>query len=104
MVNRSVKESDLIINDRKAHCPQQTSYNKATQVTEVTKEAKLPNSKINQPNRIINRTSSTIKLTEHKILKVFHQNIPGLKNKRNELISSLYSAIPHTYYASPNTI
>jgi hypothetical protein len=59
MVNRSVKDSDLIINDGKAHCPQQTSYNKTTQVTVVTKEANLPNSKINEANRIINSNSST---------------------------------------------
>jgi hypothetical protein len=81
MFNRSIKESDLIINDRKAHCPQQTSYNKTTWVTVVKKEGNLPNSKINQENRIINTTSSTIKSTKHKILKVFHQNIRGLKNE-----------------------
>jgi hypothetical protein len=90
-----LSKSDLIINDRKAHCPQQTSYDKTTWVTIVTKEANLPNSKINQANRIINRTNRTIKSTKHKILKIFHQNVLGLKNKRNELISSLYSAVPH---------
>jgi hypothetical protein len=73
MVNRSIRESDLIINDRKAHCPQQICYNETTQVTVVTKEANLPNSKINQENGIINRTSSTIKSTKHKVLKVFHE-------------------------------
>jgi hypothetical protein len=95
MVNRSVKESDLTITDRKAHCPLQTSYNRTTHATVVTKEVNLPSSKINQANGIINRTSSTVKSTKHKILKGFHQNIQGLKNKRNELISSLYSATPH---------
>jgi hypothetical protein len=75
MVNRSVKEGDLIINDRKAHCPQQISYNEIITVPAVTKETNLPSSKINQVNRIINRTSSSVKLTKHKILKVFHQNI-----------------------------
>jgi hypothetical protein len=84
MVNGSVKESALIINDRKVHCPQQTSYNKTIRVPVVTKEANLPN-----------RTSSTVKSTKHKILEVLNQNIQGLKNKRNELISSLYSATPH---------
>jgi hypothetical protein len=95
MVNRSIKESDLIINDGKAHCPQQTSYNKITPVTAVTKEANLQNSKINQANRIINRTSSTMKSTKHKILKVFHQNIRGLKNKTNGPGGSLNSTITH---------
>jgi hypothetical protein len=82
MANRSVKESDLIINDRKAHCPQQSSYNKTIRVPVVTKEANLPNNKINQANGIINRTSSTAISTKRKLLKVFHQNIPSLK-KRN---------------------
>jgi hypothetical protein len=41
-------------------------------------------------------TDSTIKSTKHKILELFHQNTQGLENKRNKLISSLYSAILHT--------
>jgi hypothetical protein len=81
MVNRSVKENDLIITDRKAHCPQQTSYTKTITVPVVTKEANLPNSKINQANGIINRTSSTVMSTKYEILKVCHQNIQGLKAK-----------------------
>jgi hypothetical protein len=98
MVNRSVRKGDLIINDRKAHCPQETSYNKTTRVAVVTKEANLPNNKINQTNGIINRLSSTIKSTKLMILKVFHQNIRGLKHKRNELIRPLCSAIAHVLY------
>jgi hypothetical protein len=98
MVNWSAKESDLIINDRKAHCPQQTSWNKTARITVVTKAANLPSSKINQANGIINRTSSTIKSTKPEILKVFHRNIQGLgkKEKRNELINSLNSYSTHT--------
>jgi hypothetical protein len=37
MVNRHIKERDLIIVDRKAHCLQQTTYNKPTRVTMATR-------------------------------------------------------------------
>jgi hypothetical protein len=72
--------------------------NKINWVTEVTKESNLSNTNINQANGIIKETSGTIKSTKNEILKVFHQNIQVLKNKRNELISSMYPAIPHVLY------
>jgi hypothetical protein len=73
VVNRSIKENGLISNDRKEHRPQQTSENKITRVTVVIKESNLSNNNINQENPIINGTTSTIKSTKHKILKVFHR-------------------------------
>jgi hypothetical protein len=70
-----MKENGLIINDRKEHCPQQTSENKITQVKVVSKEYNLSNNNTNQANGIIDKTNSTIKSRKRKILKVFHQNI-----------------------------
>jgi hypothetical protein len=71
MIIRSVKESDLIINDSKhtalsklviiptrPHIPEDYSlhnYNKTTHVMVVRKEANIPNSKINHANGIINK-------------------------------------------------
>jgi predicted Ser/Thr protein kinase len=56
MVNR---EKALIINYRKARCHQQTTYNNATYVIVVTKEANLPNNKMNQAKGI--RSKSVVK-------------------------------------------
>jgi hypothetical protein len=36
-----------------------------------------------------------LKSMKNKVLRVFHQNIRGLRNKTNELISSMNSNLPH---------
>jgi exonuclease III len=36
-----------------------------------------------------------LKSIKNKVLRVFHQNIRGLRNKTNELISSMHSNLPH---------
>jgi exonuclease III len=36
-----------------------------------------------------------LKSIKNKVLRVFHQNIRGLRNKTNELISSMHTNLPH---------
>ena len=79
MVNRSFKQDELS-NDRKEHCSHLTSEEKITWMTVDTKESNLSNNDLKQANGLINRTGSTKKSSNHEILKVFHQNIRGLKN------------------------
>jgi hypothetical protein len=49
----------------------------------------LINSLVSPSNKLIIHTDS------YKSLKIYHQNIRGLKYKTNELISSLESNLPH---------
>jgi exonuclease III len=61
-----------------------------------TKEPNLSNNDLNQANELINGTSSIKTSSNLEILTVFHQkNIRGLKDKRNDLVSSLFPAFPH---------
>jgi hypothetical protein len=76
MVNKSIKETDQTISDGKARCPQKPSDNEVTHYSIGIELGSLIN-KIIQANR----ASSKIKSVKSKALKVFHQNIPGLKTK-----------------------
>jgi hypothetical protein len=40
-------------------------------------------------------STSCLKSVNNKVLKVFHQNIRGLRNKINELLCSLHPVLPH---------
>jgi hypothetical protein len=78
---QQVLKHELRSNNRKEHCSHQTSEKKITLTTVDTKEPSLSNNDQNQANGLINGTSSTKKSSNLEILKVFHQNIRGLKTK-----------------------
>jgi DNA polymerase III alpha subunit len=53
-------------------------------------------SKLSHSNRLNNKSGK--ECSSQNYLKIYHQNICGLKCKINELLSSLYPNLPHYLY------
>jgi hypothetical protein len=65
------------------------------QVKEIAKETNPSVNNKCQAIEIRKGNNSLLKSIKNKVLRVFHQNIRGLRNKTNELISSMHSNLPH---------
>jgi hypothetical protein len=60
------------------------------QVKEITKETNPSDNNKTQAIEIRKGTNSSLKSIKSKVLRVFHQNMRELRNKTNELISSMH--------------
>jgi hypothetical protein len=65
------------------------------QVKEIAKETNPSVNNKCQATEIRKGNNSMLKSVKNKVLRVFHQNVRGLRNKTNELISSMHSNLPH---------
>jgi hypothetical protein len=66
------------------------SASKVYQVKEITKETNPSDNNKSHAIEIRKGTNSSLTSIKSKVLRVFHQNIRALRNKINELISSMH--------------
>jgi len=61
-------------------------------------DCRLLNNKVNQTQEIKKYVNRALKSTSKSVLRLFHQNIKGMRNKTNELISSMHPNFPHILF------
>jgi hypothetical protein len=71
------------------------SASKVYQVKEITKGTNPSDNNKSQAIEIGKGTNSSLKSIKSKELRVFHQNIRGLRNTPNEIKSAMHTNRPH---------